>query len=147
MDLGLKGKVAVITGGSDGIGYAAAWEMANEGADVVICARTMALLEEAAKKIETETGKTVIPIACDVTNPKDIDDLFKNVKKKLGSIHILVNNAGTSAAAPFDETSDETWDYDIDLKLYGAIRCSRLAIEQMKNQSYGRIINITTPGY
>ena len=146
MDLGLKGKVAVITGGSDGIGYAAAWEMANEGADVVICARTMALLEEAAKKIETETGKTVIPIACDVTNPKDIDDLFKNVKKKLGSIHILVNNAGTSAAAPFDETSDETWDYDIDLKLYGAIRCSRLAIEQMKNQSYGRIINITTPG-
>lgn len=146
MDLGLNGKVAIVTGASDGIGYAAAWEMANEGADVIICARTKGPLEDAAKKIETETGKSILPIACDVTNLTDIDNLFKNVKEQFGSIHILVNNAGTSAAAPFDETSDETWDYDIDLKLYGAIRCSRLAIEQMKKQSYGRIINITTPG-
>ena len=146
MDLGLNGKVAIVTGASDGIGYAAAWEMANEGADVVICARTKGALEDAAKKIAIETGKSILPIECDVTDPVAIDNLFKNVISQLGSVHILVNNAGTSSAAPFDQTSDETWDYDIDLKLYGAIRCSRLAVEQMKKQSYGRIINITTPG-
>lgn len=146
MDLGLNGKVAIVTGASDGIGYAAAWEMANEGADVVICARTKRTLEDAAKKIKIETGKSILPIECDVTDPVAIDNLFKNVISQLGSVHILVNNAGTSSAAPFDQTSDETWDYDIDLKLYGAIRCSRLAVEQMKKQSYGRIINITTPG-
>ena len=146
MDLGLKGKVAILTGASDGIGYAAAWEMANEGADVVICARTKGPLENAANIIKSETGKSILPIVCDVTDSAAIDNLFKNVITQLGSVHILVNNAGTSSAAPFDQTSDATWDYDIDLKLYGAIRCSRLAVEQMKKQSYGRIINITTPG-
>ncbi|MBA12488.1 MAG: short-chain dehydrogenase [Chloroflexi bacterium] len=146
MDLGLKGKVAIITGGSEGIGYAAAWEMANEGANVVICARTLVPLEDAAKKIKTETGNSVTAISCDVTIPSAIESLFSDVIERFGAVHILVNNAGTSSAAPFDETPDETWDYDIDLKLYGAIRCSRLAIDQMKKQSYGRIINITTPG-
>jgi len=146
VDLGLKRKVAIITGGSEGIGYAAAWEMANEGANVVICARTLGPLEDAAKRIKTETGNSVTAISCDVTIPSAIESLFSDVIERFGAVHILVNNAGTSSAAPFDETPDETWDYDIDLKLYGAIRCSRLAIDQMKKQSYGRIINITTPG-
>ena len=136
MDLGIKGKVAIITGGSEGIGYAAAWEMANEGANVVICARTLGPLEDAAKRIKTETGNSVTAISCDVTIPSAIESLFSDVIERFGAVHILVNNAGTSSAAPFDETPDETWDYDIDLKLYGAIRCSRLAIDQMKKQSY-----------
>ena len=67
MDLGLKGKVAIVTGASDGIGYAAAWEMANEGADVVICARTKGPLENAANMIKSQTSKSILPIVCDVT--------------------------------------------------------------------------------
>ena len=72
--------------------------------------------------------------------------MFSALLEKHGSIDILVNNAGTSSANPFDETSDEVWDYDINLKVYGAIRCSRFAVKHMKKQGGGRIINITTPG-
>ena len=113
MDLGLKGKVAIITGGSEGIGYAAAWEMANEGANVVICARTLGPLEDAAKRIKTETGNSVTAISCDVTIPSAIESLFSDVIERFGAVHILVNNAGTSSAAPTTgasgSTSTGTW--------------------------------------
>ena len=146
MDLGLKGKVALITGGSDGIGYASAWELANEGASVVICARGQDALDEAVNKIKSETNGNISSISCDVTQIDQVDAMFSALLEKHGSIDILVNNAGTSSANPFDETSDEVWDYDITLKVYGAIRCSRIAVKHMKKQGGGRIINITTPG-
>ena len=146
MDLGLKGKVALITGGSDGIGYASAWELANEGAGVVICARGQDALDEAVNKIKSETNGNISSISCDVTQMDQVDAMFSALLEKHGSIDILVNNAGTSSANPVDETSDEVWDYDINLKVYGAIRCSRIAVKHMKKQGGGRIINITTPG-
>ncbi len=146
MELGLDGKVALITGGSDGIGYASAWELANEGATVVICARGQEALDEAVNKISSETGGLISAIACDVTDIDQIETTFQKLIDDHGRIDILVNNAGTSSASPFDETSDDVWDYDIELKVYGAIRCSRIAVEHMKNQGGGRIVNITTPG-
>jgi len=146
MELGLDGKVALITGGSDGIGYASAWELANEGATVVICARGQEALDEAVNKISSETGGLISAIACDVTDIDQIETTFQRLIDDHGRIDILVNNAGTSSASPFDETSDDVWDYDIELKVYGAIRCSRIAVEHMKKQGGGRIVNITTPG-
>ena len=146
MELGLDGKVALITGGSDGIGYASAWELANEGATVVICARGQEALDEAVNKISSETGGIISAIACDVTDVNQIETTFQKLINDHGRVDILVNNAGTSSASPFDETSDEVWDYDIELKVYGAIRCSRIAVEHMKKQGGGRIVNITTPG-
>ncbi len=146
MELGLDGKVALITGGSDGIGYASAWELANEGATVVICARGQEALDEAVNKISSETGGLISAIACDVTDIDQIETTFQKLIDDHGRIDILVNNAGTSSASPFDETSDDVWDYDIELKVYGAIRCSRIAVEHMKKQGGGRIVNITTPG-
>lgn len=146
MEMGLKGKVALVTGGSDGIGKAAAWSMAAEGAAVVICARRPDVLESAAAEIRDATGAEVMGVPADVTDPDQIKRLFDRIIAMHGRIDILVNNAGTSAAGYFEEVTDEVWQADLDLKLFGAIRCSRTAIPHMKAQGWGRIINITTPG-
>lgn len=145
MDMGLKDKVALITGGSDGIGKAAAMSMSVEGAKVVICARGQDMLDKAADEIRSATGGEVLAVSADMTQPDQIKSLFDKVIETHGRIDILVNNAGTSAAAYFEDVTDETWSYDIELKLFGAIRCSRLALPYMKAQGGGRIINITTP--
>ena len=146
MDLGLTGKVALVTGGSEGIGKAAASTMAAEGAMVVICARRPDVLAMAADEISRATGGEVTPIPTDVTQPEQLKALFDEVMATYGRLDILVNNAGTSAAAHFGETTDEAWQTDLDLKLFAAIRCSRMAIPHMKSQGGGRIINVTNLG-
>jgi NAD(P)-dependent dehydrogenase (short-subunit alcohol dehydrogenase family) len=146
VDLGLQGKVAVITGGSDGIGKAAATALASEGAQVVICARRADVLEEAAAEISAATGGKVVAIAADVTQADQVKQLMEKTLDLFGRIDILVNNAGTSAAHPFEAATDEIWEADIQLKLMGAIYCIRAAVPHMKAQGSGRIINITTPG-
>lgn len=146
MDLGLKGKVAVITGGSEGIGKAAAQSLAAEGAAVVICARRAEVLEAAAEEIRTATGAQVLAVSTDITQPDQVQALFAGVQDAFGRVDILVNNAGTSSAHPFEAATDEIWEADIQLKLYGAIRCIRAALPHMKAQGSGRIVNITTPG-
>ena len=145
MDLGLEGKVALVTGGSDGIGKAAAHRLATEGARVTICARRPDVLEQAAADIRASTGGEVAAIPADVTKPDQIAGLFDAILAAHGRIDILVNNAGTSAAGLFEDVTDEVWQADLDLKLFGAIRCSRLAIPHMRAHGGGRIVNITTP--
>ena len=145
MDLGLEGKVALVTGGSDGIGKAAAHRLAAEGAKVTICARRPDVLEQAAADIRASTGGEVAAIPADVTKPDQIAGLFDAILAAHGRIDILVNNAGTSAAGLFEDVTDEVWQADLDLKLFGAIRCSRLAIPHMRAHGGGRIVNITTP--
>lgn len=146
MDLSLDGKVALITGGSEGIGKAAAYRMAEEGANVVVCARRTKQLDKAAADILQSCGKEIKTICADVSIPKQLERMFQTVIESYGRIDILVNNAGTSAAGYFGDISDEQWQADLDLKLYGAIRCSRLAIPYMKVQGGGRIINVTNLG-
>ena len=146
MDLGLSGKVAVITGGSQGIGKAAATSLAAEGANVVICARRLEVLEAAAEEIKDVTGETVMTIPTDVTHADQVKVLFDQVIEAYGRVDILVNNAGTSSAHPFEEASNEVWQADINLKLFGAINCCRAALPHMRVQGGGRIINLTTPG-
>jgi 3-oxoacyl-[acyl-carrier protein] reductase len=145
VELGLQGKVAIITGGSDGIGKAAATALAAEGAQVVICARRADVLEQAANEIMAETGGKVLPIVADVTQADQVKNLIDQTIAHFGRIDILVNNAGTSSAHPFEAATPEIWEADIQLKLMGAIHCIQAAIPHMKAQGSGRIINITTP--
>jgi len=146
VDLGLRGKVAVVTGGSEGIGKAAALSLAAEGAHVVICARRIEPLESAAAEIRAATGGHVLPVVADVTRPDQVEQLFARTVETFGRVDILVNNAGTSSAHSFEAITDEMWEADLHLKLFGAIYCIRAALPHMKAQGGGRIINITTPG-
>lgn len=146
MNLGLKGKVALVTGGSDGIGKAAALSLAQEGAKIAICARRPELLELAASDIRNVTGVEVLSWPTDVTKPDELSALFDKVMSGFGRIDILVNNAGTSSGGSFVSQSDEVWQDDLDLKLFAAIRCSRMVIPHMKSRGEGRIINITAIG-
>ena len=142
MELGLKGKVAVVTGGTEGIGKATALKLAQEGAKVAICARRAELLDKTADEIR-KTGAEVLAVAADMSKAADIERFMKAVIERFGRLDILVNNAGTSARGKFLEVDDATWSADLELKLFGAIRCTRLAVPHMKKQGGGRIVNIT----
>ena len=144
LDLGLDGKVAIITGGSDGLGRAAAERLAREGARVAICGRRKERLEQAADGIRKATGGQILAQVADVSRAADIEALVAATVAQFGGLDILVNNAGQSAAGGFETVSDEAWQSDIDLKLMGAVRCCRLAIPHMKRRGGGRIINITS---
>ena len=142
MDLGLKGKVALVTGGTEGIGKATALTLAREGARVAICARRKPLLDAVAAEI-TRAGGEALAIVADMSKAADCKRFIDEAVRKFGRIDILVNNAGTSKRGKFLELQDEEWSADIELKVFGAIRCTRLAIPHMKKQGGGRIINIT----
>ncbi len=147
MNLGLTGKIAIVTGGSDGIGKAAAISMASEGAKVAIVSRTQADLDAAAEDIKKETGNNdIMGIAADVIDEAQVQNMVDTVVGAWGGLDILVNNAGTSAAGKFENVTNETWDTDLGIKVYGAIHCSRAALPHMKRRGGGRIINTTTPG-
>src|SRR5215213_8593690 len=142
MDLGLKGKVAVVTGGTQGIGRATALRLAQEGASVAICSRTKAAVDETAAQIG-KLGVQALGVQADMSKTADVERFMKAVIERFGRIDILVNNAGTSKRGAFLELTDEEWSADIELKVFGAIRCTRLAVPHMKKQGGGRIINIT----
>ena len=144
MDLGLKGKVALITGGSKGIGLATAITLSREGAKVAICARNEEQLQEAAKHIAELTESRVLAIQADVMSEEDCKRAIEQTVEAFGGIDILVNNAGTSAAKPFEQVETEVWRQDLELKLFGAIHCSRYAIPYMKQAGGGSIVNLTT---
>jgi 3-oxoacyl-[acyl-carrier protein] reductase len=146
VDLGLQGKVAAITGGSEGIGRATAFRFCEEGARVAICARREAVLQKTAKEIESATGGEVLAVRADVSDPVDCERFIQRTIEHFGRLDILVNNAGRSSAVPFAQANDEVWREDMEVKLYGAIRCMRLAIPYIRMQGGGRIINMTTIG-
>ena len=146
MELGLSGKVALITGGSDGIGKATAITMGHEGVRVAVCARNPDRLERAASEIRGLTGGEVLAMPADVRDPVHIERFVDETARLFGRIDILVNNAGESAGGPLLETDDSIWQGDLDTKLFGALRCSRLAIPHMIEAGGGRIVNVTSIG-
>ena len=145
-DLGLKDKVILITGGSDGLGYASAELLSSEEAHVVICWRRGDYLNEKAKIITEKTGNEVIPIKADVSIAEDCKKLVEETIARFKKIDVLVNNAGASAAALFEDVTDKNWEDDINLKLMSTIRMCRLAIPYMKSNNGGVIINATIGG-
>ncbi len=142
MDLGLRDKVAIVTGGSKGIGRATALALAQEGADVAICARGVEALEETAEEIRSRTGRKVLAISADMTNLDDIQNLVASTVAQLEGVDILVNNAVNSSPAPFMDLPDDAWLNHINVKLMGYVRCSREVIPHMRHRGGGRIINI-----
>src|SRR5689334_21777869 len=139
MDLGLKGKHAIVTGGSLGIGRAIARELAREGVDVAIVARKKEPLEAVAKEIAAETGGRVIAPSCDVTSKEQVEAMVAQADKQLVGLHILVNSGsspGGSAPAigPIETVVDEDLLLDFNTKYLGAVRCARAVIPHLKKQ-------------
>jgi 3-oxoacyl-[acyl-carrier protein] reductase len=145
MELNLRGKVAIVTGGTQGIGRATAVLLAKEGATVVVAARGKDMLDETAAEIRASGGQ-VSAVRADVGKAEDCERVVKGAIEAFGGVDILVNNAGTSATGEFESVTDEAWQADFDLKLFGAIRLARLCLPSMKQRGGGRIINITNIG-
>ncbi len=139
---GLEGKVALVTGGSKGIGKATAGALAREGCAVAICARGETDLQAAAAEISDATGAHVIPIRADMTVPEDISDLVQEAVAELGKLDILVNNAVNSASDRASQIPDEVILNHITTKIMGYIRCARECVPHMIAAGGGRIINI-----
>jgi NAD(P)-dependent dehydrogenase (short-subunit alcohol dehydrogenase family) len=145
MNLELNGRVALITGGSQGIGRATALRLAAQGAKVVVAARGRDAIDAAVAAI-TAAGGSAVGVSADVSRAEDCERIVAEAVKAFGRLDILVNNAGTSSTGEFESVTDDAWREDLELKLFGAIRLSRLAIPHMKAQGGGRIVNITTIG-
>jgi 3-oxoacyl-[acyl-carrier protein] reductase len=144
MKLGLKNRVAIVTGSSDGIGKAIALDLALEGARVSICARGEEKLKKTAEEIESSAKTQILPIQADLTRRGDILRLVKGTYKKFGRIDILVNNTGGPPPITFLETSEENWWDTIDLLLMSVINCCGETIPYMQRQKWGRIINMAS---
>ncbi len=144
MNKELKGKVAIITGASRGIGKAIAIELAKKGADLAILARTKEKLEKLKNLIKRRYNVNVIALVADVSNSKAIEKQFRLVKEKLGRIDILVNNAGVNVRKNIHKIKEEEWDYEINTNLKGTFICSKVASKYMKKQRRGWIINIAS---
>jgi len=143
MDLGLKGKVALITGASQGIGKAIALTLAEEGCNLAICARRKEALDSSAKEIRAK-GVEVLAIQSDVTKPEDNKNFVSQAAKKFGRIDILVNNAGHGNASDPMELPEEVFRHHMDLMLFGPIQLCREVVPYMRKQGWGRIINISS---
>lgn len=144
--LGLEDKVAIITGGSDGLGRASAALLAAEGAKVVICGRRKDHVEAVAKELSVQGGGSVLGVQADVTKLADCETLVSRTVEAFGGIDILVNNAGASAAHRLQDLDDAAWQADFDLKIMGAVRMCRLAIPHIRARGAGSIINASIGG-
>ena len=142
MTFNLQGKVALITGGSKGIGKAVALAMAEEGARLAICARNEDLLKLTAEEIKIHTHADVVAVKANMTKVNDISRFVNAAVKKFNRIDILVNNAGGAHIGGIMSTTDEEWEYHVQLKLLGYIRTAREVITYMKSTGGGKIINI-----
>ncbi|KPK89372.1 MAG: hypothetical protein AMJ94_12285 [Deltaproteobacteria bacterium SM23_61] len=144
MEINLKGKVAIVTGAGRGIGKAIAQALAGAHATVVVNDVDLGAAEEVARGIEASGGKA-LPVKADVRNEEEINRMVEITVRKLGGIHVLVNNAGIILRKPAEEIAEEEWDRVIDINLKGSFLCGRAAAQAMiKGGQGGRIINISS---
>ena len=142
MDLGLKGRVAIVGGGSRGLGRACADSLAQEGANLVICSRNAVELDRAAAEIRAAAGVDVLAVTGDLTRLADIQTLVKRTVDHFGRLDVLVNNSGGPPAGRAVDTTEEVWLRSIDMALLFFIRMSRESVPHMKQGGWGRIVNI-----
>ncbi len=144
MDLGISGRVALVTASSRGLGYAVAEDLAREGVRVAVCSRHRDSAEAAAERIGAATRGEVFGFAADVTKDAEIRAAVKRVLDRFSALHILVVNAGGPPAATFDDLEDADFVRTFDLTLQSAVRLARAAVPHMRAQGWGRIVNIVS---
>jgi len=142
MDLQLKGKTALVTGASLGIGKGIARALAREGVDVAICARRRDVLEAAADEIRRESGRKVIAIPADLSTRDAGAAFVSDAARQLGRVDILVNNAGSAPGGVLETLDEDAWQQGLQLKFMGYVRCLRAALPIMKQQGGGRVLNL-----
>ena len=144
MDLGIKGRVALVCGASSGLGKAVAMGLGKEGVRVAICARTEEKLLKAADDISRATGTEVLPIAADVSVPAQVKKVVQEAFAFFGQLDILVTNAGGPPPGKFLDLPEEAWQKALDLNLLSTLHLCREAVPYMKAAGWGRIVNITS---
>lgn len=144
MDLGLRGRTALVTASSQGLGRASALALAREGARVALCARRREVVEAQAAAIAAETGAEVHAFACDLAEAGSIEALAAEVASRLGTVDILVNNAGGPPPGGYGRVGDADWQRAFDLTLRSAVRMTDAVVGPMRRQRWGRIVNISS---
>ncbi len=144
MELGLRGRVALVCAASRGLGKSVAECLALEGARVAICARLPGPLASTGEELRKKTGADVLPIVADVTRQEEVQRMVERVEREFGAVEILVNNAGGPPAGPFENHGMEDWERAVHLNFLSAVRLCRLVVPAMKEKRWGRIINITS---
>ncbi len=144
MDLGLKGRVALVAAASSGIGYASALELAREGARVFICSRDEGRVTGAARRIADETGAEVEGVRADVTRDEDAEAFVAHAHGRAGCVDVLVTNAGGSPDATFEEAELELYRRAFELNALSAVRLARLVVPGMRERRWGRVVNVTS---
>jgi 3-oxoacyl-[acyl-carrier protein] reductase len=142
VELGLRGRRALVTGATKGIGRAVAFELAAEGASVAICARSDGDVKSTREELQERTGALIYGAAADVTDPDDIVDWVEAAGSALGGIDILVNNAGAAHPGNFSSLTDDDWRRDMDVKLFSQIRVTRAALPRLRRSAAPRVINV-----
>jgi NAD(P)-dependent dehydrogenase (short-subunit alcohol dehydrogenase family) len=140
----IDGRVAVVTGGSRGLGRAIAEALASAGADVALTARQLESALRAAEEIARSTDRNALPLAVDVTVKSSVERMVEQVVSVLGRIDILVNNAGVNIRGPIEELSEDDWDAVVDTNLKGPWLCCRAVAPVMKSRKWGRVINVSS---
>ena len=141
----LTGQVAIVTGASTGLGVQMAKALASQGAKIVCMARRQNLIDEVAAEITKEFGVEAVGIRCDITDTENVNAAVDQVLEKFGRIDILINNAGTGAVAPAEDITDEQFQNEMDIDLFGSFKVARaVAKKAMIPAKYGRIINIAS---
>lgn len=144
MDLGIQGKIALVSASSKGIGRAIAEELAANGASLVMCARGEKELHSAADQIRESTGATVLPVVADVSKSGDITRLTRAALEKFGRVDILVTNSGGPPAGAFESFTADMWNDAAQLLLLGTVEMVRGVLPGMKERKWGRILNVTS---
>jgi NAD(P)-dependent dehydrogenase (short-subunit alcohol dehydrogenase family) len=142
MDLQLKGKTALVTGGSEGIGKGIAIALAREGVEVAICARRKEPLEATAKEIAKETGRKIVAIPADLTKDEDAKNFVEKGHAALGRVDIMINNAGSAPGGIIEHLTEADWTQALQLKFMGYVRCLRYVLPIMVKQGGGRVVNL-----
>jgi NAD(P)-dependent dehydrogenase (short-subunit alcohol dehydrogenase family) len=146
MDLGLGGKVAIVTGGSKGIGRAVALSLLSEGANVLVCARGQEALDEIVAAAGSAAPGRIAAAAADLTRPEAIEAVVERCRGSFGGVDILVNNAGSTRPGEFLKLKDEAWMEDWSLKFFGYVRMAREVIPIMEQRGGGVIVNVIGTG-
>ena len=144
MDLGIKGKTAIVCGSSKGLGRACAEVLASEGVNLVLCSRNFDRIFESARYISETYGTEAVPVACDIAHPDSPDKLVREATGKFNGVDILINNAGGPPPGSFQDIDDGAWEMAFNLTVMSAVRMTRAVLPIMTARGWGRIVNLAS---